>query len=240
MPGPPLTRFTQVRIINLRRRRDRRRETEAELANLGERVDGRRCAFFEAIEPDEAAGFPNPAVRGCFLSHLAVLSEACRAGVEDVLVLEDDVAFVLDAGRLATEAVDQLSAMSWDIAYFGHALGNRPGQPGWLPVAGPMRHAHCYAVRARALARLVAFLRGVTKRPAGHPQGGPMHFDGALSTFVQQNPDVVAVYFSRNLAYQRPSRTDLHRPSLLDRTPILKGLAVPLRWLKRRYLKLVR
>jgi len=240
MPGSPLKGFSQVRIINLRRRRDRRRETEAELAHLGEMVDGRRCAFFEAIEPDEAAGFPNPAVRGCFLSHLAVLGAACRAGVEDVLVLEDDVAFVLEARRLAAEAVDQLSGISWDIAYFGHALGSRPGQPGWLPVDGPMRHAHCYAVRARVLARLVAFLQRVTERPAGHPEGGPMHFDGALSTFVQQNPDVVAVHFSRNLAYQRPSRTDLHRPSLLDRTPVLKRLAIPLRWLKRRYLKLVR
>lgn len=238
--GPLCRQFDRVRIINLRRRQDRRRETEAELAAQGDRVDGAHCAFFAAIEPDDAAGFPNAAVRGCYLSHLGVLEEALRDRARDVLVLEDDIAFVRDIRRLGAEAMHQLEGMEWDIAYLGHSRGNAPGKPVWLPVNGPMRHAHCYAVRTPVLRRLVAFLQLLLTRPPGDPQGGPMHVDGALTTFIAGNPDVRAFYFSRNLAYQRPSRTDLHRPSQLDRTPLLNRLADPLRRVKRLYLKLVR
>lgn len=187
-----------------------------------------------------AAGFPNPAVRGCYLSHLAVLEEARRDDVGHVLVMEDDIAFVREMGVLGREALRQLDALDWDIAYFGHALGNQPVPPTWKPVRGPMRHAHFYAVHARALHRLIDFLQSVLERPAGHPDGGPMHYDGALSTFMAQNPDIRAVYFSRSLGYQRPSRTDLHTPSILDRSPLLRPWAGVYRALKRHYLKFKR
>ncbi len=67
-----------------------------------------------------------------------------------------------------------------------------------------------------------------------------MHYDGALSTFIAGGADVRAYYYHRSLAYQRPSRTDLHRPSLVDRSRALSWAAIPLRWVKRRYMKLVR
>ena len=103
-----------------------------------------------------------------------------------------------------------------------------------------MRYAHCYAVNGRTLGRLVDFLHQVLAREPGHPDGGPMHVDGALSTFTARHADVKTVYFSPSIVYQRPSRTDLHRQSLIDRHPLLRQVAVPLRWAKRRYLKLVR
>ena len=99
-PAPPSANFQRVRVINLRRRGDRRAETTSELAELGETVDGERLSFFEAIEPDLAAGFPSPGVRGCYLSHLGVLEAAAGDGVENLLVMEDDVAFIRDARRL--------------------------------------------------------------------------------------------------------------------------------------------
>jgi len=240
MPGALKENFDRVRIINLRRRRDRRVETQAELAVLGDEVDGTHCAFFDAIEPDAAAGFPNAAVRGCYLSHLAVLEETLLAGVEDVLILEDDIAFVRDIEHLLTLALRQLNQLEWDIAYLGHAHNHTAGKPVWLPVTGPMRYAHCYAVRASAFGPLVDFLHLVAGRTPGHPHGGPMHVDGALSTFIAQGPAVRAFYFSRSLAYQRPSRTDLHPPSWLDRTRFVNRFARPLRFFKRHYLKLTR
>lgn len=229
--------FDRIRIINLARRHDRKAETAAEFASLGALIDGQRRAFFEAIVPDAAGGFPNRAVRGCFLSHLAVLEEARRDGVGHVLVLEDDIAFVRDIGRLGQEAVRQLDGLEWDIAYLGHALGNQPGMPAWHRVTGPMRHAHCYAVHGQALERLTRRLRVVLDNPPGHPDGGPMHYDGALTTLIAQHPDIRAFYFSRNLGYQRPSRTDLHTPSILDRSAFLRPWAGIYRAIKRRYLK---
>jgi GNAT superfamily N-acetyltransferase len=232
--------FDRIRVINLSSRGDRRAETEIEFTSMGQAIDGHRCAFFEAIVTETAAGFPGAAVRGCYLSHLAVLEEAWRDGVARVLVLEDDIAFVRDIGEQGKVAVRQLDGLDWDIAYFGHALDNLPGTPTWKRVSRPMRHAHCYAVHGRALKRLIDFLRTVLERPAGHPDGGPMHYDGALSTFLAQNPDIRAFHFSRNLGYQRPSRTDLHVQSIIDRNRLLRPWAGLYRALKRAYMKRTR
>jgi len=232
--------FDQVRIINLASRTDRRRETETEFTGLGHAIDGNRTAFFDAIAPQTANGFPNAAVRGCFLSHLAVLEEAHSAGAAHVLVLEDDIAFVRDIEALGAEAVRQLDGLDWDIAYFGHAQGSRPGAPTWLPVTGPMQHAHFYAVSRKALSRMIEFLHIVHDRKPGHPAGGPMHYDGALTTFIEQNPDIQAVYISRNLGYQRPSRTDLHPVSLLDRHVLLAPVRFLYRTIKRTFWHITR
>jgi GR25 family glycosyltransferase involved in LPS biosynthesis len=103
--GPLGSAFDRVRIINLRRRSDRRAETLRELVALGESVDGYRLGFFDAVEPDDAGGFPSPGVRGCYLSHLAVLEAAAGDDVSMLLVMEDDVAFVRDADDLLVEAI---------------------------------------------------------------------------------------------------------------------------------------
>ena len=212
-----LTAFEQVRIINLPSRADRRKETIREFAHHGWHIPNSQVRFFDALSPQEAAGFPNAGVRGCFLSHLSVLREACQAGYHSVLVLEDDVAFTRDMDQQAQLAVDSLQDQDWDMAYFGHDYGDQPGPLHWIRIENPRQLAHCYAVNGRILPALVAFLEQILQRPAGHPDGGPMHFDGALATFIKRHPDVRALHCSRNLAYQRPSRTDLHQVSVLDR-----------------------
>ena len=232
--------FDQVRIINLGTRPDRRKETRQAFRRHGLAIDNQHCCFFDAIAPDDAAGFPNRGVRGCYLSHLALLQMAQVAGAANVLVLEDDIDFARKINSEGRLAIEQLSGMDWDIAYLGHALGNQPGPPRWLAVDQPMLLAHCYAINGRTLPALTRFLSQILCRPPGHPDGGPMHYDGALNTFIRQNPALKAVYFSRNLAYQRPSSTDLHPRSLLDRNPALQPFAGLYRSLKRYYLGLVR
>ena len=104
--GPLGSAFDRVRIINLRRRGDRRAETLRELVALGESVDGHRLGFFDAVDPDDAGGFPSPGVHGCYLSHLAVLEAAADDNVHLLLVMEDDVAFVRDAGGMLRLYID--------------------------------------------------------------------------------------------------------------------------------------
>jgi len=227
--------FDLVRIINLGIRADRRAETKREFARHGWLIDGERLAFFEAITPKTAGGFPNSAVRGCYLSHLTVLEAALSESANHLLVLEDDIAFVRRIDSLGIQAVTQLDTMEWDLAYFGHAFEDLPGAPRWERVTGQMQHAHFYAANKQVLPRLIDFLQRVAARPPGHPEGGPMHYDGALSTFFAQNPDIRAFYFSRNLGYQRPSRTDLHPVSFLDRHPLLMPMRVIYRAIKRAY-----
>lgn len=232
--------FDHVRIINVASRDDRRAETRSEFARYGFAIDTDRVKFFEAVTPTEACGFENPGVRGCFLSHLHVLKGAAAEGVSRLLVLEDDIQFSRHIQKLGSVATASLDQMSWDIAYFGHALPNRPGEPGWHRVDGPMKLSHCYAVSGDGLPKLIDFLERILERPAGHPDGGPMHYDGALTTFIKNAPDVEAFYFLPNLGLQRPSKTDLHTPSVWDRHQALKPLATVARRVKAMYFRLVR
>jgi len=84
--------------------------------------------------------------------------------------------------------------------------------------------AHFYAVNGRILDRLLRFLEELQHRPLGHPDGGPMHLDGAYSTFRAQNPDVVTLIASPNLGWQRSSRSDIS-PKWFDNVPGLSPLA---------------
>lgn len=48
------------------------------------------------MSPKEAEKFPTIGTRGCFMSHLGVLRDAIQAGLEGILILEDDVNFASD------------------------------------------------------------------------------------------------------------------------------------------------
>ena len=232
--------FDRTRIINLASRGDRREETDAEFAKYGFPIHTEKVDYFPACCPPSAEGFPSAGVRGCFLSHMTVIEEAKRDGLNNVLVLEDDISFskhILEYGAMATETLKDLD---WDIAYFGHALESDPKATCWKAVDQPMLLAHFYAINGKTLGGLVQFLHQVLARPPGHPDGGPMHYDGALNTFMKQNPQIKAYYFSKNLGYQRPSMTNLHEVSFLDKHALFKPFASTLRQLKRIYLKIVR
>ena len=73
------------------------------------------------------------------------------------------------------------------------------------------------------LPRLVDFLETVLRRPPGHPDGGPMHVDGAYCTFRNQNPEVITLVAHPNLGWQRRSRGDI-TPRWFDRVPVLRTL----------------
>jgi len=166
--------------------------------------------LFPGIRSGEAAGFPSAAVRGCFLSHLGVLREARRRHLKSVLILEDDVVL----SPLVRDQFDSLRAAladSWDIVYLGHRETVSGGSlPALLPFNGPIVTAHFYAVREPAISGLVDYLEEVQLRPAGHPAGGPMHVDGALSMYRQRNPGLLTRIADPNLGWQRPSRSDIH------------------------------
>lgn len=229
--------FDQVRIINMASRIDRRKETLIEFARYQLPINTDQVSFFQAFTPNTPAGFPNNGAHGCFLSHLAILKNAESDNANHVLILEDDVAFSKHIIELGQQAVKQLEGMDWDIAYFGHMRGNDDAQPHWKKVDTEMLQSHFYAVNGKTLRRIIHCFEAILSRPPGHPDGSPMHYDGAINTFVMQNADINAVYFSKNLGYQRPSKTNIQTTSVLDANPILKPTADFYRRVKRTLLR---
>jgi Mrp family chromosome partitioning ATPase/uncharacterized protein involved in exopolysaccharide biosynthesis len=218
-----LRAFDRICIVNLPEREDRRREVTRELARQGIDVDGRQVRFVEAIRPDAAGDFPSIGARGCYLSHLKTLKQAQADGVRRLLVLEDDAMFT-PAMREAAPLAETILGGGWQLAYPGHVEPSLPGPLRWERTDAPLVCAHCYAVQGSALPLVIDYLEACLARPAGHPDGGAMHYDGALTMLRQARPDLVTLIASRSLASQRSSRSDIIGPSWIDRLPFA-GLA---------------
>ncbi len=222
-----LAAFDRICIVNLPERADRRREVARELARFDLAVDGDRVRFIAGIRPEGPGDFPSTGARGCYLSHLKTLKQAQADGVQRLLVLEDDAMFT-PAMRRSAPLAETLRGDGWQLAYPGHIQPPLDGPLRWVRTDAPLVCAHCYAVQATLLPALIEYLEACLGRPPGHPEGGAMHYDGALTMFRQARPEVVTLLASRSLAGQRSSRSDIIGPSWIDRLPFA-GLARALR-----------
>ena len=103
---------SKIVYINLQRRRDRNVRMRKQLAGIA--ADKSKILRFEAIEG-------RPGYIGCVKSHIAVLEMAIAEGWENVLILEDDVAFCRteeDKARL-NKYFATLKNLRWDVAFLG-------------------------------------------------------------------------------------------------------------------------
>lgn len=225
-----LRQFDLVRIISLRERSDRRRETLAEFAAAG--VDTARypIEFYLADRPSSQGTFPTLGARGSFCSHRETVRQAIDAGAHSVLVFEDDVFLRRIEPRAIDALVAAMSSTPWDIIYFGYL------QPERFPVAGPLTPwegptigGHFYGLRGQYMRDMVTFMDACERRPPGHPDGGPMFRDGAYNFYAAHHPELRRFLSWPNLAGQRSSRTDLHSNAIFDRSRLLRPLAGALR-----------
>ena len=221
--------FERIVVINLPERVDRRREMESELRRAGLVANERRVRFFPGIRPADAGRFPSVGARGCFESHRAVIGEAIDDRIESLVVLEDDLSLHPAACAPQPTLADRLRQGGWDFAYPGHTLPALDDGPlAWHVTTRPLVCAHFYGLHRRVLADLRDYLDACAARPPGHPDGGPMHVDGAYSMFRARNPSVVTLIASTSLGGQRSSRSDITDNRWFDRQPgirLLAGLA---------------
>lgn len=214
--------FARVRIINLPQRTDRRTAAVATLRKVGATIDGATIGFHEAVRPTDAGGFPTIGTRGCYLSHLGVVRAARDAEVASLLILEDDVAFSrTEAGRVAA-TLAALDRQPWDVFYGGSPARATAAPLSPVAAGEDLLLAHFIAFSRTAIDRLVPYLEAILEREPGHPEGGPMHVDGAYSRFRAEYPDLRAFAATPHIAHQRSSRTDIHALGSSDRNPRFK------------------
>lgn len=233
--------FQRVYVVNLPERKDRRKLIVKELDEAGIPLTPHRVEIFPAIRPDEAGGFPSIGARGCFSSHVAILKQAKQQGLNNILIVEDDLEISAKFRTDQAVFIQQLCQQDWDFVYFGHVeeVGEKsPVALIPLPFSKGVMTTHFYAINGRVFDRLLRFLEELQQRPPGHPKGGPMHLDGAYSTFRSQNPDVVTLIATPNLGWQKSSRSDIYPNPWFDRLPGFRQLVGAARtsktWLKRR------
>jgi glycosyl transferase, family 25 len=217
--------FDRISIIHLPERKDRYDALSKELRNLDIDIRGSKVDIPYAPRPDDANGFPSRGVYGSYLSHLETHRQALKDGIESVWVLEDDAIFSRRMSRNQAALVDKLQNTKWDICYFGHTLTKElDGQPtGLVSPTADFLWAHCYAVHARVLPRLVPYLERATVLPSGHPEGGKLYIDAAFTLFRRFNPDVVTLVANPRLSIQKGCFSSLNNLRWYD-TPATRAL----------------
>jgi len=225
--------FDRSYIINLPERSDRRQEMERELKRFGLSVPSDRVKFFPAIKPHDKGEFPSIGARGCFLSHLEVLKEAKNQNLNNLLIMEDDLSFTQLLIEEQDEIANKLQRLNWDFAYLGHGVSLLPHREVFFQeYSEPLMLAHFMALNQQTIIQLVDFLEEVLKRPGGHPDGGPMHVDGAYSTFRQQNSSVITLIANPSLGFQRSSPSNIAGYKWFDVLPVVSQLANAVRKVK--------
>ena len=233
--------FDRIYIVNLPSRSDRRKWIIGELKRVGLELTPGKIEIFPAVRPDHPGGFTSIGARGCFLSHLEILRKAQQDGLANVLVMEDDLAisklFKIYQGSLG----ERLQGSSWGFLYLGHVhpFEKQLDQGFSLEsFTGPLLTTHFYAVNGRIIPELIEFLEQILERPPGHPDGGPMHVDGAYSRFREKYAtDVLTLVASPSLGSQASSRSDI-TTSWVDQAFILKNLSDAVRKVKLHLLNL--
>jgi hypothetical protein len=238
--SPLLSFFDKIYIINLPERCDRRQKIQQELSLLGIAESHQQVAFFPAIKPTHAGDFPSIGARGCFLSHLEVLRQAKAENLNNVLIMEDDLAFSRRLIQQQGAIVGQLKNLNWDFVYFGHRENLASSPSGMFQeYSEALMLAHFLGVNQTAIAPLIYFLETILTRPSGHPEGGPMHVDGAYSTFRQQHPELITLIANPSLGFQRSSPSNIVGYKWFETLPVLTQMVRATRevknWHKRNF-----
>ena len=208
--------FDRICVISLTSREDRRRDVTNELGRIGLKPGVSVTQFFDAIKPVDAGSFPSIGARGCFMSHLSILENAINDGVNAILILEDDVAFTRDGAKRMPIIVDFLRNGDWDVFYGGYKEIFKEADAGvdqCLVLVDPdfaVGLTHCIGFRGASISEAASFLKAMLDRPAGSPEGGPMHVDGAYSWYRRAYPERRTLAALPAIANQRPSRSDVY------------------------------
>jgi GR25 family glycosyltransferase involved in LPS biosynthesis len=213
--------FDRLAIVHLPARLDRYRGLRRELSRIGIDIDSSKVCIPDPPMPDTPNGFASRGVYGSYLSHLEIIENAHKDGLEHVWVLEDDAIFSRRFDKQQTAIAQTLRTNTWDMFFVGHSGWKdlSPSPTGLLRYSGPFIWAHSYAVHRRIMPRLITYLRETIEREQGHPEGGKLYIDAAYFFFRQFNPDVTCVITSPCLSVQKGSPSSLGARKRYEKYP---------------------
>jgi glycosyltransferase involved in cell wall biosynthesis/GR25 family glycosyltransferase involved in LPS biosynthesis len=147
----PFSFFDAIYCVNLDRDTARWEQVRERFQELG--ISG-RVRRFPAIET------PHSHHIGCALSHRAIIAEARRLALGNVLVFEDDVIFAADTLAVLEGAIQELRQQTWWMLFLGgHTWGEsypKANACEFLEVPGGMTCSHAVAYNHTIYDRILA------------------------------------------------------------------------------------
>ena len=211
--------FGSRRLISMKSRANRRQRIDASLARYDLSLEKLDIEIFDGLAFDDANGFPNKGVRGCFTSHMMLMQE-CAASGKSMVVMEDDIDFDFDRILAFHRAVPDLQKADWELVYLGYLEPATSGAARLEAYEGGTIGGHFYGVTP-VFARAVGdYMQSCTTRPRGDPEGGPMYRDGAFTMFRQRHAELATRLAVPSLGGQFSSRSDL-TPKGYQRWPLI-------------------
>ena len=155
-----------------------------------------------------------------------------------ILIMEDDACFPRSGTSRLRDALIRLKSSAWQIWYGGHLFigSDQPHSPGWgTPIdrTVAIQKTHCIGFQGMAtIDSIRKFFELILTRPAGHIEAGPMHTDGAYTTWRSLNAGAVTRAAIPEVCVQRSSRSDVATVSMVDRYAVTRLIVRPLRKLR--------
>lgn len=232
--------FDRTYVINLPERLDRRKQIEQELNRAEMPLQPGKVELFEAIKVESAEGFDSVGGRGCFMSHLAIYKQAKELGLNNVLILEDDLLLSPHFKQYEESFIEQLQAYDWAVVVFGYLpLGQLPPDrtPPESPKFGKLEPSqevlvgtHFYAVNAKAFDRVIAAFEFILSLSPEELASATRYPDGLLNDLGNED-DFLRLKAIPSFAAQRSSRSDCTpNPKWFDQIPMLEKAAGVLRF----------
>lgn len=218
--------FDKIYVINLIARADRRDEMDVQLKKLGYTLNHPKIIVFNAIKPANAEEFPCIGARGCFLSHLGVLKHAQINGYKNILIFEDDLDFSTHFVSRSEKVLLSLNQNNWEIFYGDYRLyENLVSDENAAKVVTsiyPLGTTNFLGLKSVVIKPIIDYFELILSRPAGHPQGGPMHVDGAYNCFRKDFPTFNTIIATPALGFQRSSFSDITAVSWKNKLPFIQ------------------
>jgi GR25 family glycosyltransferase involved in LPS biosynthesis len=182
--------FDRVAVINLRRRPDRWERFERSLDALD--WPFKPPTQVPAVDGD-AVGVPvwwkqGGGAWGCLMSHVRILEDCFRDGVERVLIMEDDVVFVDDFAARIKPFLEHVPD-DWDQLYLGgQHLRDPVPENDFVYRCVNVNRTHCHAVSRRfmpAMYRHILNAHDYIANPGHHVDHrlGALHETGGINVF---------------------------------------------------------
>jgi hypothetical protein len=141
----------------------------------------------------------------------------------------------MSAASRLRDALITLKSSEWQI-WPSFCRQDQPYSHGWgisIDRTVAIQNAHCIGFQGVAtIDSIRKFFELILTRPAGHVEAGPMHTDGAYTTWRSLQAGAVTRATIPEVCVQRSSRSNIATISMVDRYAITRRIVGPLRKLR--------